>query len=283
MKEYYIESKHGKINILEGDDCKECKGILLHLHGLGSNFQSDYVSFDNIKIKNKFFNGHQYKSFGFEYHGHGKSEGRQNTIYDFNDLVIDLENVINMITNIYPKLKIFIISKSMGSAVAIKYIALRIHNITGLILISPMCGINDSTKPHYCLESILLYTSHIFPLLPYNTNVNIQQLSTNNKEYLETVTDNTVYPLCTLREIINISKIIPKIAYLINCPVLLICGDSDIIIDLDSVNSFYNNIVNKKNLIILKKRGHELLIPINYYDKVPENILTDIVLWCNAQ
>ena len=39
-----IESKCGKINIIEGKHTENIKGIIIHIHGIGSHFQYVYVS-----------------------------------------------------------------------------------------------------------------------------------------------------------------------------------------------------------------------------------------------
>lgn len=295
MKEYLINSKNGKINILEGDDVDNCKGIILHLHGVGSHFQYVYNSCDDLRVKDKFFISHGYKTFAFEFHGHGKSEGSLHVIHDFNNLVIDLENVIDMIEKKYINKNIFIIAESMGCAVAIKYIALRIHNIKGLILLSPICGINYSQKPNYCFERLLSYTSYVFPLLQYTIGSSIAQQSTTNKEYLKSKID--AYPLCTLREVINTCMLIPKLGHLINCPTYILYGENDNIICIDSIETFYYNINSDKIKQVIKNKNHYLLIPssdnekhfFNFIDKNgkiainnPVLILNMIVDWIDS-
>jgi len=293
MKEYLINSKNGLINILEGDDIDNCKGIILHLHGLGSHFQYIYNSCDDLRVKDAFFKSHGYKAFALEFYGHGKSEGSLHAIYDFNDLIVDLENVINIIEKKHNN--IFIIAESMGCAVAIKYIALRTHNIKGLILLSPMCGINHNKKISYCFERLLSYTSYLFPLLHYSIGTSIVKQSTNNKEYLQSICDTTSYPLCTMREILNVCTLIPKLGHLINCPTYILYGEDDNIICTDSIEKLYYNINNTKLRQVIKNKGHYLLIEsndkhlINFTDKSgkvavnnPELILYMIVNWIDS-
>ena len=115
MNEYFIRSKLGKINII---DCKEVtnfKAIILHVHGVGSHFQFVYPNLDELITRDDFFSKFGYKSFGFEFYGHGKSEGLNCSIRDFSDLVTDLANVVEHINNQYPNKSIFICAESKGS------------------------------------------------------------------------------------------------------------------------------------------------------------------------
>ena len=283
MNEYYIESKNGKINILEGPDAINQKGIIINVHGLSCHFQYIYDSLDEITNKNKFFFKHRYKTFGFEFHGHGKSDGAKCTLYDFNDLIIDLSVVINMIKTRYRNDKIFLLGESMGGAVVIKYIANKINNINGIILLSPMCGIDNDMRPCCFLEKILLSCSYIFPLMTYGLNKNIAEESTCNKEYLNAYnncpyTFNKLYPLVTLREIYNTSLKISN-SY-IDCPCLIIHGENDNITPLKQTIKFYYNVNNdNKKLLIIKDKGHNLLIPNDKDDSVPQYIYDNILEW----
>jgi acylglycerol lipase len=313
MIEYYIESKNGKINIHEGPDIDNQKGIIINVHGISCHFQYIYDTLDEITNKNKFFLKYGYKTVAFEFHGHGKSDGAKSTIYDFNDLVIDLTMVIKMIKCKYPNNKIFLLGESMGGAVIIKYIANGINNgivnginngivnginngivnginngivngiVNGIILLSPMCGIDTDIRPCCFLEKILLGCSYIFPLMRYGLNKNITEESTCNRDYLNAYnnspyTFNKLYPLVTLRELYNASLTIPNSE--INCPCLIIHGDNDNITPLKQTIKFYYKINNdKKKLLIINDKGHNLLIPSNNNDFVPQYIYNNIIEW----
>lgn len=287
MIEYYIESKNGKINIIEGHDIINCKGIIINIHGLGCHFQYIYDTLDEITNKNKFFSLNNYKTFGFEFHGHGKSEGGRCTIYDFNDLIIDLNNVVDMVKMKYRDTKIFLFGESMGGAVIIKYIASKLNNINGIILLSPMCGIDKEMRPNYCLEKILLFTSYIFPLLSYGLNKNITEESTNNKNYIKAYNKCSYrftkkYPLTTLRELYNTSLTIVDSTKEIECPCIIIHGENDNITPIKSTIKFYYKIINnnKNNkLIVIINKGHNLLVPKDMNDQQPTNIYNNILEW----
>ena len=170
MNEYFIKSKLGQINIIEGKEVTECKGIkgiILHVHGVGSHFQFVYPNLDELITRDEFFSKFGYKSFGFEFYGHGKSEGLNCSIINFSDLVTDLANVVTHINSKYPNKSVFICAESMGGAVCLKYIIEKIYLncIKGIILLSPLCGIDDHLKPSPFMIKLLLGVSKILPNL----------------------------------------------------------------------------------------------------------------------
>jgi alpha-beta hydrolase superfamily lysophospholipase len=289
MKEYYIKSKYNMINVLEGTDICDCNGIILFVHGLGTHMQYVYNSLDDIDNKNKYFTQFNYKVFGFEFHGHGKSYGAKCMINNFDDLVEDLSNVIKLIETNYPNKKIILVGESMGCSVIIKYTIDKFNDISGIILLSPMCGINDNLKPSNFMINVLELTSWVIPWLPYKMNKTILDMSIENHEYKtqylnNPYTFNSNYPICTLREIYNTSILMPTLALKIDTPTLIIHGKMDNVTNPDTSIEFYNNISNtiNKKLIIIDNKGHNLLVPKTYVDKIPNQIYEEILSWADG-
>jgi hypothetical protein len=84
MKEFsLINKRNQEINILEPNFSNIPKGILIHVHGIGSHFQPVFDSIDELDNRNKLFSTINLKSFGLEFHGHGKSDGLKCCIYSF--------------------------------------------------------------------------------------------------------------------------------------------------------------------------------------------------------
>jgi alpha-beta hydrolase superfamily lysophospholipase len=285
MKEYYIESKNNMINVIEGDDVEDCKAVMLHIHGLGTHFQFICDTHDALINRDKFYSYYRYKTFGFEFSGHGKSKGSRCVVYNFNDLIDDLQCVLNLIHKSYSNKKVFLVGESMGGAVIIKYIAEKFHDIAGIILLSPMCGIDEEMVPTPFMVNLLHYTSLIFPLLPYNMNKNITENSITNESYKIAYYNNKYtyrgnYPLCTLREMYNTSIIIPSYATEIDVPILIIHGRDDNITKCSISVNFFNSITHQnKKLILINGKGHNMLVPKTQLDTYPQTIYNDILDW----
>lgn len=288
MKEYNIKSKLGYINVLEGVDIHLdiCKGIMLHVHGFSSHFQFVYNSNNELINRDNFFSQHGYKTFGFEFHGHGKSDGACCVINKFDDLLDDLYVVIKFININYPNKKIFLIGESMGGAVIIKYIAERIHQISGIVLLSPMCGIDENLKPSPFMVKLLLILSNIIPSYPlYYVNKELNDCSSMNEEYKiafnnNKYTYNGAFTLCTVREIYHTSLQIASLAPLINIPIIIFHGLTDKVTNPNNSIKFYENInCDNKKIVLIENKDHKLLIPKTKFDKNPDKIYNQILEW----
>jgi acylglycerol lipase len=287
----FINGKHGKINIIEGKPIYNIKAIIIHIHGIGSHFQPVYKCHNDFHERDNFFSNVEYKSFAFEFHGHGRSDGIRCCIKNFNDLVNDLENVIIHILNMYSDKKIFLLAESMGGAVVLKYIIDNI-NITdfikGIILLSPLCGIDENIKPSQFLVNLLRFTSYIFPTKRINlSSTNIATKTTRNIKYQELKQKcpynfDAPYPLCTLREIYNISLWIPLNVSKWNIPLLIFYGSNDTVISYEGIKTTFDNIQYiDKELVILPNTEHSILVPNEDNDYIPQMVYIKMLNWLN--
>lgn len=293
MKEFKINNlKNIKLNILEGDDVEDPKAILINVHGISSHFQKVYDCEDSIDYRENFFTPNNIKIFGLEFHGHGKSEGLKCSINSFNDLVDDLYCLVLYINEKYEsKIPIFILAESMGGAVAIKFnIKYQfLTNIKGYILLAPMCGIDDSLKPHPIAINILMYLSNYFPTLPVlGTNSTIKD-SCLNKEYIEMKEKNEYFyhgkiRLNTARECFYTSLWINEYGKLFNSPLFLIHGKDDTITSPILSEKFYNNVpIENKEIYMPKGTNHSVTLRINDNDIHPKFVWIKIYNWINSQ
>lgn len=287
MNEYFFISNKGKINIIEGKNIVDIKAIILHVHGIGSHFQFVYPNLDDFLERDKYLSKFNYKSIAFEFHGHGKSDGLHCYIKDFDNLIDDLKNVLYYINNIYKDKPIYLFAESMGAAVCLKYlINYKNENIKGLILISPMCGIDDNLKPSPLMINILLKASKIIPTwklaITNKTMTNI-----NNKEY------NIAKELCqysykgsqrlsTVRELYLNSLWIVDNADQIDIPILIFHGLNDKITTPNGTQIVFNKIKSiDKELILLDQSEHSLLVPNHKDDLTPNFIIAKSISWLN--
>jgi acylglycerol lipase len=293
MIEYYIKSKKGFINIIEGKIIENPKAILLHIHGLGSHFQFIYESLDDFKCRDNFFNKFNIKSFAMEFYSHGKSEGDKCIIYNFDDFLYDIKNTVEHIKKIYPTKKIIILAESMGGAVTLKYLN-EINKVDSAILLSPMCGIDEKYKPNPIIIFLIILLSYIFPKLKFNTD------RTSNKEFSLDCSKNNdfinakkkceysyngPYCLSTLREIYKASIDVSNNINKINVPILFIHGNNDKVTVPKLTEMIYNNINKNQNnkinneLILLDDCEHNLLVPNTNNDLTPTYVYAKILNW----
>jgi len=284
--QYKISSKNGMINILEGKRFNNPKAIILNVHGLGSHFQFVYPNLDELKYRDDFFCMFNYKTFGFEFYGHGKSDGPKCLINNFDSLVDNLEDVISYLFNKY-KLKIYILAESLGGAVVLKHlIKSNDEKIIGVILLSPMCGIDEHLKPNPIIIKSLIGISKLFPQLKLAlTTKNLSQESVINQDYINAKNDCTYsykgsHRLATVREIYNTSLWIPENSHKIDKPLLIFHGLHDKITTPQGSQKVFDIIKTKdKEIIMLPESEHSLLVPNDSYDLTPNFIYSKILGW----
>lgn len=289
MNQYLINSKNGKLNIIEGKLVLEPDAIILNVHGVGSHFQPVYCNLDEFFHRDRWFRKFNYKSIAFEFHGHGKSDGTRCMINDFNDLLIDLDTVITHINQKFVGKKIFICAESMGGAVAIKYLINKPNNkISGLILLSPLCGIDDHLKPNKLVLNLLYYISYIFPRfkLAFTTR-KMGNETVINQDYIKAKElcpygYKGAHRLGTVRELLNVSLWIPENINKLVVPLLLFHGLCDKITTPSGSLKAYDYIQNSdKEIILLPNTEHNLLVGNNPDDLTPNYVYAKITNWIN--
>ena len=273
------------INVIEGKDMSNIKGIIIYIHGIGSHFQAVYHSIDEFTVRDDYFSKFGFKSFALEFHGHGKSNGLRCSINSFDDLVDDLDVLVKYISNKYTY-PIYLFGESMGCAVIFKYCITKINNVVGVIFISPLCGIDEKLKLNKVLENILIGLSIIAPNLQLLYVIkNIKNNSTLNNNYLIARNNNSYFykdnhRLCTGREILYISKWIKENCHLFNKSILIFHGDEDMITSIETTKLVFDKILSQRKHLIIIKGGYHILLLDNYKDSmIPEYILTKTVKW----
>lgn len=288
MNEYFIKSKLGKINIIEGKDINDIKAIILHVHGVGSHFQFVYENLDELVSRDNFFSKFGYKSIAFEFYGHGKSEGLNCSIENFSDLVSDLSNVVIHINEKYQKKPIYICAESMGGAVCLKYIIDQFYLscVKGIILLSPMCAIDDHLKPNPLMIQILLKASWLMPNLQLAlTTKKMSSETTVNEEFIEAKNScpygfRGPHRLCTVRELFQVSLLIPEQANRITIPVLLFHGLRDKITTPNGSIKVFEKISSvDKEIVILPESEHCVLVLNSHDDLTPNFVYIKILDW----
>uniref|UniRef100_H2Z6F4 Serine aminopeptidase S33 domain-containing protein n=1 Tax=Ciona savignyi TaxID=51511 RepID=H2Z6F4_CIOSA len=142
----------------EGD----CKYLICLLHGFGGHC----VRFNELASYLTKIGG---LVFSHDHIGHGESEGYRTTVDDFNKLIRDTYQHVDIMKKQYSDLPVFLLGQSMGGALAVLAAHERPDIFKGVILIGPMLlidpGIQSSFKvslvkiaayliPHFIVTSL---------------------------------------------------------------------------------------------------------------------------------
>ncbi|KAI8481551.1 hypothetical protein Bbelb_407570 [Branchiostoma belcheri] len=111
------------------------RALLMIAHGLDEHigWYDDFA---------QFLTGHNFLVFSHDHIGHGQSEGERADVKDFNVLVRDTLQHVDMIVEKYPDTPVYILGYSMGGPVSILAACERPQQFAGVLLIGP------AIKPH---------------------------------------------------------------------------------------------------------------------------------------
>jgi len=288
MREFNLISNNKKINIITHSIINpSC--ILIHIHGLCSNFQNDTYTMNDFKNRVHFLSKINILSYGLELEGHGKSEGINGHIYQFDRLVSNFDTLYHHIKNKYPNIPIFVLAESMGSVVIIKsVIMINSYNLSGVILLSPYFKAAGHLVPSDFKKRVAMKLSYIIPTRKIAGTNDISIGCTNKKyELLSTLNEYRYtgkFMLSTIREIYLNSLFVNENSNKVYVPILAIHNKRDQVTCYKGTKEFINNIKSiDKELFLLDNGNHTLLVPFNDEDYQPDIVMFKIINWINRR
>jgi len=232
-------------------DLKRPKALLIRAHGVFS-----YQDFEASIAKQ--FSDYGITSVGFDYRGHGRSEGTSGLIDDFNDNVSDMIAFLSLIDQIYEKdIPRFYSGLSLGGAIGYM-VGLRVPDyFKGMILLAPGMGLNNSVKP---LIKIVKYCCCCISSLPINERKN--QSTRSLSCYQKWINDPLVYhgrlKLRTLLSLDHQSTFCDKKNYnKFKVPFVVVIGGADKIVNVEAcVDLYERSEIKDKTLLFVPDMWH---------------------------
>lgn len=287
IREFSLVSNNKTINIIT-HNLETINGIIIHLHGLGSNFQYDTHTYNDFDKRVEFFSKINLLSYGLEFEGHGKSSGENGYIEDFDNLIKNFESLYQYIRYTHSNKPIFVIAESMGACVIIKANIIKFFEIKGIILLAPLCGIAEDIKPSNFLTKTIINLSYYYPKYKLIGTKNMDEGCSNKKYNLLKQLNEYAYKgkfmLSTGRECFINSNFIFENKEQFNIPILAIHSKTDKVTCHKKTIDFINKIASSdKEIFILDKGNHTLLVPLDNNDMQPYIILSKILNWINLR
>jgi acylglycerol lipase len=288
MREFNLISNNKNINIIT-HSINNPSCILIHIHGLCSNFQNDTYTMNDFKNRVTFLSKISILSYGLELEGHGKSEGTRGYIYEFDRLVSNFDSLFNFVKCEHPNIPVFVLAESMGAVVIIKsIIIINNYKLNGIILLSPYFKVCDNLMPSEFIQKIVCKLSYIFPTQKIAGDNKIDNWCSNKKYILLSSLNKYKYRgkfmLSTVREIHLNSLFVNENAHKVFTPILAIHSKDDSVTCYKGTINFINNIKSEdKEVFLLDKGNHTLLVPLDDNDYYPTIIMSKIVNWINKR
>lgn len=173
-----------------------------------------------------------------EYEGHGRSDGPNALIPNWEYMLRDVQGYFDFITNKkFPGKKKFLMGESMGGAVAFELMSRHKSNYEGVIFVCPMCKIMN--VPPQWVVSLFEYISgapgtvnsfSVMPVAPSKGNIPELSFKVKEKMYLAISAPSCFGRkprLATARELLNATKRISASISKFDAPFLVLHGLED--------------------------------------------------------
>ncbi len=261
----FIETFDSQKLFLQRDLVADPKAVLIIVHGLnGHQGRYDYLAGR--------LNGEGFSVYRFDNRGHGRSDGAQSYIEDFNTYLDDADTVYELVKKENPDLPIFMLGHSMGGFIAAGYDVKYPDKLAGQIISSAATNKLDAFSE---LEDLSLEDNPEMKL-PNELGEFISRSDYVVDDYEKDPYVSKFITLKLMKVVFN-----EGIPWLIDnfdqydCPVLILHGEGDKIVDPSCSEKFYDLITSKdKDLKTYPELYHEIL---NSEEK--ETVINDILDW----
>ncbi|EMJ95561.1 putative lysophospholipase [Leptospira kirschneri str. JB] len=271
-KEFHILSSSDKSKLYCQSWTKpNSNRLLIFHHGFGEH-SGRYANLV------RYFSKSDINFYSFDMRGHGNSDGKRGHSDSFDLYVRDLADFVSEVLKREHKERFFLLGHSLGGAITLRYSQEGINqdNILGLILGSPalMVRMDFRKKLKKFAAGIL---SKISPSSVVDAELDLQYLS-HDPEVIESYKqDPLVHGKVSLKmgtELLEIGPKLIKKANVLRCPVLILHGQEDGLVDVNGSTELYKNLIYRnKRIKIYPGFYHELM---NEFPEHREMVLNDI-------
>jgi acylglycerol lipase len=219
-----------------------------------------------------------YACYGFDFQGHGQSQGRKGYIADFNHWVLDLTTFIEVVHSELRSVPVFIHSYGVGSCVAANYLLAHTNDIDGVIFNGGALAVGKKiSKAHIILAWIIGGVIPLIPVAPLPPN----SISSVIDEQAAYDNDSLVYHgqmnAGTGKELLMASVHITKKLAKIQTPFLVLQGTNDTLVT-GGDRLYEQAIATEKTIKHYQGALHDLL-----HERVKDEVISDICQWLEAR
>lgn len=232
---------------------KKSNRFVLLLHGKGEHIGR----YDEMA---DFFVGHGYAVAGFDYRGHGHSEGRAVYVERFEELIQDVEFFLTHLKNyFFVSGPILVFAHSLGGLIALKWLKKSQTAVKTLILSSPCLGL---PLPNFLVQ-FNQWMNRIAPKFAYRNPVYPAFLTHDPAEIAKYQKDPYIRRLITPRMLHEMLTAMAELdsakQWTTPFPVYILVAGLEKIVDGHKAKYFFNKLVApKKELINFPEMYHEI-------------------------
>ncbi|CAN6357313.1 unnamed protein product [Urochloa humidicola] len=227
-----------------------------------------------------------YAVYGLDYEGHGRSEGLQGYVPDFQALVHDCDDYFTSIIHSHgPTVRHwFLLGESMGGAVALLLHHARPDFWTGAVLVAPMCKIADDMRPNPVVVNILRAMTSIIPTWKIVPTNDVIDAAYRMQEKRDEIRGN---PYCykdkprlkTAFELLKVSlHVEANLLHQVSLPFLIVHGGADKVTDPSVSELLYQSAVSQDKTLKLYPGMWHALTSGESSNNI-HRVFQDIIAW----
>lgn len=184
-----------------------------------------------------------YLLYGFDFRGHGKSEGKTSHVMDWQEYRADLDSFLRLVATENPGMPLFLYSHSMGAQIALDYLTHNGHlPLAGVIASAPAIAAPPAS-PLLILAAKLI--SAILPGFRLDNGLDVNYISRDPEVVRAYSNDPLVSSKITARFGVQFLSCIERVqsrAAKIDIPLLLFHGEADQIIPMQGTLQFFDKV-----------------------------------------
>ena len=246
-----------------------CKAILVLVHGSGEHSGR----YDNVV---NYFEDRFYALYGFDFRGHGKSEGKVSHVMNWQEYREDLDSFLRFVQDKNPDKTLFLYGHSMGAQISLDYLTFDKH--------VPLAGMISSAAaiaPPKASASLILigkFLSKVWPTFTLGNGLDVKDISRDPEVVKAYIDDPLVSSKISARFAAEFLACISRVqsnAAKIDVPLFMFHGETDKIIPAAGSKQYFEKVsLADKKLKIYKDGFHE---PHNDLQK--QEVFQDVEQW----
>lgn len=244
------------------------------IHGLGDHGRS--LPYRNLA---DYLCTHQFAVYGFDWRGHGQSEGPRMFTPTWQNLREDLHTFVSLVQSEAPGESLFLIGLSLGSLLALNYAQYHPDGLSGVVAAAPAV---DASGVPPLIKWVIPVLSRLLPGASINPGLDLAHISRDATAVQEYTSDPEFQTHTTPRLAAEVLKAMSETnmqASRFGLPLLILHGEADTIVRPAGSAHFLAQVtVTDKERLTYTGAYHNLFIELNR-----AQVFADIVHWLERQ
>ena len=280
----YVINKRGQVNYTQQwipSNGARPRAVIFYLHGYADHSSGFKHLTAHWLVKEG------YHVAGMDYPGHGRSDGLHVDLPNFDPVLEDVMQVVELVMGevraTYPDTPLFLMSESMGGAVAFLLCTRFESQFSGSIFLAPMCQIApEMVLPNFVIQGLLLL-NRIAPRLAITPTPNVADFCFKSPDVWEKVRQGVIYyasmpRLATAKNMYFSSLAIGGRLHELRVPFLICHGEDDKVTDPRMSQRMVEEAASlDKTLKLYPKGWHSLLM--GETEDISNAVKGDIITW----